>query len=73
VDQPVNLIFLREARHGIRSVLVNTADKIIGDANVKGTADPTGEDINPEGSLPAHHRCPEVLDCPLSRAMTERN
>src|ERR1700681_417692 len=65
VDQSMNLIFLGEAGHGVCSMLINTADKIIGDANVEGAADPTGEDVDPESSLPAHHRFPGVLDCPL--------
>src|SRR5882757_1331452 len=72
IDQSVDLIFVGETGHRVSSMLVNTADKVIGDADVKGAADPTGEDVNPESSLPTHHRLPGVLDCPLARAMTPR-
>jgi hypothetical protein len=47
-----------------QSMLVHTADKIIGDAKPKDAANPIGEGLNPDSSLPAHDRLPGVLDCP---------
>src|SRR5258705_4611805 len=72
IDQSVDLIFVGEPGHSVSSMFVDASNKVIGDADVKGAADPTGEDVNPESSLPAHHRLPEGLDCPLARAMTPR-
>ena len=62
VDQSMNLIFFREARHGITSMLVNTSYEIIGDADVKRPVSCTGHDvdvIHPLNTVEAVR----ILDC----------
>ena len=69
INKPMDLVTFGEAFSSTRFVFVHAANKVIGDTDVKRTADAIGKDIDVEAGC-SHLRSLEYRVARSSRAMT---